>query len=298
MNSSIDLEQTDASKVRQTPTQKMGIDITPRRPLWTFHNVPLIWAGTVERTAFMAALSLVAPHFEPFACNVLREHIDKITEPELKKEARGFVGQESHHWKVHQRFNEQALKAQGWNIDELNTHYASAIDKIDRSYDDRMKLAMIAAGEHFLYFISTYILESDMLEDLAQMPQLMFEWHALEEVEHTSVAYDVFQHVYGASASSYFCRVRAMTKLISFLPSVLGQAYKKCLNQLESIVQEPGENGSLARSSKSGALGLCGSATLDVLRFYRPGFHPWNTHDKTHFLSRMPELVNTFDMAG
>lgn len=281
----------------KTPTQKMGINVKPRQPKWTFNNVPVAWGGSPEKTALLAALSLVAPVFEPWACRVVRDHLDLITEPELKKEARAFIGQESHHWKVHQRFNDQVLVAHGWDVDEIQGDYFCAVGEIDRKHDARQLLATVAAGEHFLYFISMYLLDGDSMEDVHKMPQLMFEWHALEEVEHTSIAFDVYQHVYGESPKNYFGRLGAMNRMLSFLPSVLGTGYKKSLREYDKVMMKSGKKNAL-KASKFGGWHLGTKAIFDVARFYKPGFHPWKTHDKTHYLKRMPAIVETFDLAG
>lgn len=285
------------TSVYKTPTEEMGINVKPRQPKWNFHDVPVKWAGTPEKAAFMGALSLVAPVFEPFACRVLRAHLEMIQEPKLKKEARGFIGQESHHWKVHTRFNEQALGAHGWDTDHIQSGYTEAVSSIERTFDLQRQLAIIASGEHFLYFISMYLLDGDLMGDVHELPRLMFEWHALEEVEHTSIAYDVYQHIYGSSPRNYFERLKAMNSMISFLPSVLGEGYKQCLEQYDLALQKAGET-CVSHSKGFSKLHLGASALTDVLRFYRPGFHPWKTHDKTHYLERMPAIEETFHMAS
>lgn len=286
-----------SSDTYETPTQAMGINITPRQPKWTFNRVPVSWGGCPEKTALLGALSLVAPVFEPFACRVLRAHLELITEPKLKMEARAFIGQESHHWKAHERFNNQVLAAQGWDTDNIQADYASAVSKIERTLDSRQLLAVVAAGEHFLYFISMYILDRDIMDDVHKMPQLLFEWHALEEVEHTSIAFDVHQHVYGTGPRSYLGRLGAMRKMVAFLPTVLGKGYKKSFKQYEIALLKAGKTNSTKAAPISGVR-LGASALLDAMRYCKPGFHPWNTHDKTHYLKRMPAIVETFDLAG
>ncbi len=46
---------------------------------------------------------------EPFIINAIREATKHITDPALLAEARAWIGQESHHFRQHRRFNETRM---------------------------------------------------------------------------------------------------------------------------------------------------------------------------------------------
>lgn len=57
-----------------------------------------------------------------------------------------------------------------------------------------MNLAIIAGFEHLTTLFAEFALETDFLAEAEPKLRELFEWHGAEEIEHKSVAYDVFQN--------------------------------------------------------------------------------------------------------
>jgi predicted metal-dependent hydrolase len=61
------------------------------------------------------------------------------------------------------------------------------------------RVAIIAAIEHYTAFLGNWVLNADELDRRGADPTMLdlLRWHGAEEVEHRSVAFDLFMHVDG-----------------------------------------------------------------------------------------------------
>src|SRR3546814_17111606 len=92
-----------------TTTPIPARDITVRRP-GIDHEQPLpryFVADDPMRSHIAAMLSSVFPEGEDFFVRSVRNYRDRIDDPELSKQVKGFIGQEAIHGREHRDFNEQ-----------------------------------------------------------------------------------------------------------------------------------------------------------------------------------------------
>src|SRR3989442_11225547 len=86
----------------QTSTCRLGVRVTPRRPGFDFagleHEVPRAWhpAG-IGPTAFLEALSTMAPVVEAFFIADIRRLLPRIADETLRAEGDAFLRQEAAH---------------------------------------------------------------------------------------------------------------------------------------------------------------------------------------------------------
>ena len=83
--------------LRSPATRRSGRDITVRRP-GIDHEQPLpkhFVADDPMRSHIAAMLSSVFPEGEDFFVRSVRAYRDQITDPELSKQVKGFIGQEA-----------------------------------------------------------------------------------------------------------------------------------------------------------------------------------------------------------
>src|SRR5437763_6854849 len=90
-----------AAAVRDVPVRR--IDLEP-----AFDSVPRHFAedGDLITSHFIAALSAVFPEGENFFIRSVKHYRDRITDPRLKEQVSGFIGQEVVHGREHGAFNE------------------------------------------------------------------------------------------------------------------------------------------------------------------------------------------------
>jgi uncharacterized protein len=160
---------------------------------------PRHWnGGDAFRTAWFNALSMSFPVGEQFFIDSMRNGLQALPAEQRERfeaEARGFIGQEATHRRIHGLFNAH-LARQGL----VNHWEPRALRRMKRleGVDVRAWVAVTAATEHF-----TAILAEHLLSDPASLrgaePRLatLWLWHASEETEHRSTAFDLYRALGG-----------------------------------------------------------------------------------------------------
>jgi hypothetical protein len=173
--------------------------IRVRSPKLDFENVPRHWfAKSVVGTAFANGLNLLFPAGERFFVRSVRRYLDRIEDPKLREDVKGFSGQEGLHAYAHERYFE-ILEKQGFNVKAfLGFYEAFAYGFIEKIAPAQLCLAATAACEHFTATMAANALareaDGSMVLKEPTMRALML-WHAMEEIEHRAVAFDVLQEV-------------------------------------------------------------------------------------------------------
>ena len=172
-------------------------------------------------TAFFNGMSITFPAGEKFFIDSVRHYADEITDPALKAEIKGFCGQEGFHRREHQRYNETLCEARGYNLDKLETALTKRLAFARKHMSPMRCLAITVAIEHFTAVLAELTLKRGALVDKAE-PSMreLWRWHAAEEMEHKSVAFDVYVAVGGTEKM----RRRVMARVSFFLAFELTKA--------------------------------------------------------------------------
>jgi predicted metal-dependent hydrolase len=155
--------------------------------------------GDPAMSHVVAVLSSLFPEGEDFFVESVRDCRDRITDPELKKQVSGFIGQEAIHGREHRTFNER-LATMGYPtrfIDRLVKYGFRGF--LGHTLPKAHRLAVTSALEHYTATLAEVLMADDEANALMTEPEVrsLFLWHAIEESEHKAVAFDVFQSVSG-----------------------------------------------------------------------------------------------------
>jgi len=172
---------------------------------------------------FLATISAVFPNVEDFFVATVRAQ-RAVVPPDsvLKHQVKGFIGQEAMHGREHRRVNER-LAALGYDTDYVSTGLVSLTARLLRLKPTLLPLAVTAAAEHFTVIFAKAMLGDETTRTtLLQHPGIVALgcWHAVEELEHKHVAFDVFK----LSGGSHFVRVLGMLVTLT----VIGGYVMKC----------------------------------------------------------------------
>jgi uncharacterized protein len=260
---------------RKIQTRRISLDES-------FADVPRHFAagGDLIPSHLAAALSAVFPEGEDFFVRSVRRFRDQITDPELKRQVAGFIGQEAMHGREHRAFNDR-LDELGYPTKRMERLTKRFLGLRERLLPAKSNLAVTAALEHFTATLAELVLTSEETRDQFghEAVRDLFVWHALEESEHKAVAFDVYRAVGGTE------RMRVVTMnviRVVFVGSMALQIMVSLLGDRETY--RPGQ---LLRSWRSFRRSpILSEAVRRQLRDYnRPDFHP-DDRDTTDLIAQ------------
>jgi predicted metal-dependent hydrolase len=171
--------------------------------------------GHPFKTAWFNAMSITFPLGEKFFIDSVRHYSSQIHDPKLQAEISGFCGQEGFHRREHQRYNETLCKQRGYDLAYLEGRLEKNIARANRYMSPLERLAATAALEHITAILAESALDpaAPMMGVVDPAMRKLWDWHAAEEMEHKSVAFDVYRAVGGNEK----LRKRALRQATFFL---------------------------------------------------------------------------------
>ena len=172
-----------------------NMQIRPLAPDWT-QDLPRYWFdGSPAKTHAIDCLQISFAPGERAFINVVNHYKRRITDQQLQDEIKVFLGQEGWHRRVHLDYNEW-LRTQGYDIDGSVKEWQDLIDLTTEQYGNVGQMVTTVALEHYTALLGEWVLSNDVMTNTAH-PHFreIYKWHALEEVEHKSVAFDVLLQV-------------------------------------------------------------------------------------------------------
>jgi predicted metal-dependent hydrolase len=253
-------------------TTPANVQIKPRN---RSHDIAAALEGEwLDNNAFLTAsfngMSITFPAGEKFFIDSVRHYADDITDPTLQENIRGFCGQEGFHRREHQRYNEALCDARGYDLEKLEGKLTRRLAWARKNLAPLQNLAITVAIEHFTAVLAELLLSSDSIMNKAE-PSMreLWRWHAAEEMEHKSVAFDVYRAVGGTEALR-----KSVMKRASFFIGL------ELMRALFYILRKDGQlfNFKLWKTGVAGLFGKEGAFSggwAPYKEFYSDGFHPW-----------------------
>lgn len=245
--------------------------MTIRRPEYNFDEVPKYYFGNNPLLShLLTALSLTFPTGERLFVHSVRNVRTQITTESLKADVSTFIGQEAMHSHAHDDFNNFS-KRMGVDVDPIIDQEYQKTEQLKKTLSHKQQLAITCALEHFTSTFAQYLLENkDFHAKLHPGTAHLWMWHALEEIEHKAVAFDVYKEVFDDDVTrKVMMRIVTATFLfrITLLTTKLLLKDKEGRYQLKQHligIQE------LAKVAKT--------VLPAYLDYYRSDFHP-NQHE-------------------
>lgn len=173
--------------------------ITVRRPPFTFPDglEPVIIDGRPEESYVMVSLSLLLPYLEPYLIRSMKEARQRLTDPALGADLDAFNAQEGQHYRQHKRFNDAVRLQGGEAIAALSAELDADYRRFTATRSLRWNLAYAEGFEAYTSALASFSFATGQIARVGPPARGLFEWHLLEELEHRTVAFDVYQHVCG-----------------------------------------------------------------------------------------------------
>ena len=244
--------------------------------------------GDPAMSHVVAVLSSVFPEGEDFFVRSVRNYRDRVTDPELKKQVAGFIGQEAIHGREHRVLNER-LQSMGFPTRPIDRITKGGLWFL-RFTPKPHQLAVTAALEHYTATLAELLMGEERARARFADGEIrnLFMWHAMEESEHKAVAFDVFQAVNGKH------RIRSGVMHLSTIGFLLGIA----AGTFASLLLDPHTYRHPVRTARSVAALrrtiFFEKATVQrIADYHRRDFHP-DDHESDQLLAHWrDELFGT-----
>ena len=256
------------------------VAIEPRQPAFDLRGaLGTDWnGGDPFKTAFFNALSLTFPIGEKYFIDSVRGFEKELADSKLKREVRGFIGQEAVHRREHRKYNEMLCAARAYDDATFQRDLQARID--DRDDLSRFtRLLETVTFEHLTAILAHGLLTDERwLGDADKTMAQLWRWHAIEEAEHKAVAFDVYRAAGGD-----------MERLRLALPLVTKQMLTDILQGTWMMLKTDGRHLDPSVWARGlnwlfGPNGVMWSLKGQWRAFRQDGFHPWN-HDNRDVIS-------------
>jgi len=251
-------------------------DITPREKL-DFDlqgDIPKYWfGGDPFKTRLFDAMSTIFPEGERYFISCVRDYRDQVTDPQLQRDIKDFIRQEGQHGIVHSQYNDR-LKAQGIDVDMLEGRMRHLMFNVIRKYVPKAAtLADTAAAEHMTAIMAHGFFErKEVLGSADRRMRAMYAWHAMEEIEHKAVAFDVMQKV---AKVGYVRRTVAMA-IVTIAFNIHALMIARYMLQVDGFSRwQRMKMFAKGLAWMFGPGGLYMPMFSHYIQYFKPGFHPW-----------------------
>ncbi len=233
-------------------------------------------------STYMAALSATFPPGEKGFIDSVRNYRDQITDPELQESIKGFIGQEGHHSYQHKAIN-KVLNDLGLFVHRIEEDLEKKISHDKGRLDKRDFLASTVGMEHITAIMAEYILENQhVLDPLPASARELLLWHAVEEIEHKAVAFDVYEACVGGRRRLHIV-MGIQTALFLWQVGLYQVSLLRWAKKMPSMRDVVG-----AAKFFLGKGGLARNIVKPYLDYYRDDFHPWD-NDNTALINKWKE---------
>jgi hypothetical protein len=146
------------------------------------------------------ALSLTMPYLEPYLIRTMLQAAPKAKDPRIKATMKAFCGQEGQHFRQHAKLND-LLKAQhpGFQaVTELEDALEADYQRFTKEKSLKFNLAYAEGFEAMTMALARWGFKSGHLFDMENKElKRLFEWHLTEELEHRTVTFEAYEHLFG-----------------------------------------------------------------------------------------------------
>lgn len=249
------------------PVRKMGFD---------FSTVPKDYMnGDLGKSHLFDGLNLLFPEGERFFMRAVRDGLNKIDNPELKQQARGFFGQETQHAIEHEKFFD-ILEKNGYKFRKSVKKVDNFILKMRDVLPAGLRLSLTAGAEHLTAVLGAMTLQDEDIEKSHPAMRDLIQWHAVEEIEHKAVAFDVYQE----SNGSYPLRILGYVGAMAFIQIASNKLTKNLLLQ-DGYTKKEAQV--IIEQSKKDMFGNHKELSKQLKAYLKPDFHP-NSIDERHLV--------------
>lgn len=247
-------------------------DITVRQMDFHFPDEldPVVVPGEPEESFQLVAFSLLLPYLEPYLIRTMKEARKRVTDPELVADLEHFNAQEGHHFRQHTRFNETIRRPRFAELERYERELEADYRRFTKTKSLRFNLAFAEGFEALTTAVALYSFARGSAVKAPACFRDLWAWHLAEELEHRTVAFDVYEHVCGGYPYRLAVGTYAQWHTLRFIFRV-GRYLFEAEGALETYGGKAAQRERLRRQRATARQhGLLGK----ILRTYSPWYTP------------------------
>lgn len=229
---------------------------------------------------FFNALQATFPEGEKFFIQAANDGANILTrkgvlDQKLKDDVESFIHQEALHSQQHTLWTDALIKIGYKKMAKYNNQLRNVSLWFRKNVPVVLRLAITAAAEHYtasLAFLFTHVKSEILTESLLPFRNLLL-YHAMEEIEHKSVCYDLYQCLSG----NYFGRLFGFYFITLDLMISIYIRYRYLLKK-DGVWDK--NNRRKVRAYLFGRAGIIKGLLSRVKAYLKPSFHPWQTDER------------------
>ncbi len=201
--------------------------------------------------------------------------VKKPVSEELSEDFKLFARQEVNHGKIHQLWTDELIRRGYEGMADFDEKMKEFRERFRKRRSPEYRLAFTAAAEHYTASLAHLFIHvvPKILTNTELPYRAVLLYHAMEELEHKSVCFDMFRHFSG----NYFMRFFAFIHLSIDL-------FRKVSIRLRYLLKKDGiwdnKYRQLTRQFFFGKQGIVRKFFPRIISYISPWFHPWKYDDR------------------
>lgn len=245
------------------PVRIMGFEIDPKLVL---DALPEVYPAY--------GVSMTLPYLEPFLVRTMREALQYCTDKKVAQEVRQFIGQEAQHYRQHAALNDiiRSINPELQGLKKIEAQLEADYKSFTETKSLKFRLAYAEGFEAATFAGGRKIFENNVFDRLKSIQGSdllrLFKWHALEEIEHRTVTFNIYEHLYG----DYFYRLVAgaygqyhFFKYVALFTKFIAKHAPQALEQGFALKPSRNVDGDLRERL---------ALLLEIAKVYSPAYNP------------------------
>lgn len=224
-----------------------------------------VFPGEVpDEEFYRVAFSLTLPYLEPYLIRVYRKVVDQISDPALVADVQAFIGQEAQHHRNHKLANDAIKAAIGPDAAAKLTAIEDDLAAEYKQFSSERSLRFnLVYAEGFEAMTCAWATTGFELAERGEGSkhfgpwQQLWAWHAAEEIEHRTVAFQVYEHLIGSYPYRVFGSMRTQLHFLRYT-----SRFERVLYEARGLKYRP----NIPRGIRKGP--------RRYLRTFGPHYHP------------------------
>lgn len=216
--------------------------IKPRKVKFEWQQTPVDWIPNQPFVSyFVNEINMILPAGEFWFCRLYNKVLPQISDEKLKQDVKAFIRQEAMHAQAHASANKEYLSLRNINVERnlklMDFLFGKLLAdqplglNIPKSLEhqwDLFRLGIIATVEHMTCVLGKYVLYNQYWQQLGADSAMLdlVKWHGAEEIEHRTVAFDLYRHLGGGYIARYYLSVVVIAGVLGLWVDGAGPYYE------------------------------------------------------------------------